>query len=472
MALSGMLGYNVTIRKCRSYWNLLFLFVPLLQLWDMRNISSCYGWSNKEAPRLEVKRRGLQTYSTLRISSTPNIFHSGYRCANRMHVLGEENGNGDSGMNHLEFKPENVADEIYRPFAMSAWSKLQSSGLLENDEVKNDHSLEKDASSNQTNFLTNSSPMGGKDDSAMTSIEIRSARGLPSSPIRLVRHALIESTKPSGIHDNAGVNDASNNDQKKGEMMSSRTIIEDGTHVLNLVIFPRPTSSALPIFGADLVTLPGGRHLIAIDFQPVLPSSNYIDGKIYQAADGGGINGPNSFPRSQEDQLGGLKRDFILQQEQHNPQQKIISERLANLHAKYVTSGENFIWGGKIPDHAARFFSKHAIWTRFVDSKGANGQYETSKSLDIVRTEIYSIFCDYFDLYLEMMITEYQSIKEENGESNQIGGVVENDADVLDGHRDYISYREANDPARPMLCRLYGKKWAEDVITCKLFPMI
>eukprot|EP00957_Ditylum_brightwellii_P055842 4230951-Ditylum_brightwellii.AAC.1 len=35
---------------------------------------------------------------------------------------------------------------------------------------------------------------------------------------------------------------------------------------------------------------------------------------------------------------------------------------------------------------------------------------------------------------------------------------------IQNGHTDYLNYRRANDPARPMLRSLYGEEWTEQLI--------
>ena len=71
-----------------------------------------------------------------------------------------------------------------------------------------------------------------------------------SHPIRLARYALLETM--------------AKDDGGGGVKMDG-----SGIQVLNLVIFPKFGCSLLPVFGADLVSLPGNKHLIAIDFQPL-----------------------------------------------------------------------------------------------------------------------------------------------------------------------------------------------------------
>ena len=48
--------------------------------------------------------------------------------------------------------------------------------------------------------------------------------------------------------------------------------------------------------------------------------------------------------------------------------------------------------------------------------------------------------------------------------------MMNKDNPVWDGQLEYLEYRRTNDPARPMLQRLYGNEWAESVIGDVLFP--
>ena len=92
----------------------------------------------------------------------------------------------------------------------------------------------------------------------------------------------------------------------------------------------------------------------------------------------------------------------------------------------------------------------------------------------------------YFDLYLDLMLDIQHDLEltkkmeEKDGaktvttttsSENDDNGEVNVDV-VLQGHRDYLAYRKNNDPARPMLTRLYGHEWTEEVISEILFKMI
>ena len=135
-------------------------------------------------------------------------------------------------------------DGIYRPFLNYAWEKLSSSNLISDD-------------TSSTDKIYNSSPSKGSPDGTLVNVEIQSINGLDNGSLRLARYALLETMTPG----------------EESNMIS----LNQGIHVLNLVLFPNVNDQctlSLPILGMDLVTLPGGKHLIAIDFQPILPIEN------------------------------------------------------------------------------------------------------------------------------------------------------------------------------------------------------
>ncbi|KAL3788410.1 hypothetical protein ACHAW5_001022 [Stephanodiscus triporus] len=246
-------------------------------------------------------------------------------------------------------------------------------------------------------------------------------------------------------------------------------------HVLNLVSFPDPRIRlrirdddddedggggggggggeylGLPIFGADIVSLPGNKHLVALDFQPVLPLDDYYDDDD-RAADGD-LDGREG------------RRASSLFPERYSR----FDDRLRALHSKYQDGDDHgesatpplLPWGGDIPQKARRFFSPHALWTRLAGED----------AIEKVSTVVWEAFREYTDLYLELMravqddvdsgILEIVSPPKDRG--------IDIDNSVWRGQSDYLEYRRTNDPARPMLQRLYGNEWSESVIGV-LFP--
>ena len=106
-------------------------------------------------------------------------------------------------------------------------------------------------------------------------------------------------------------------------------------------------------------------------------------------------------------------------------------------------------WGEEIPPAALRYFSPCALWTRLVGSDDCD-------ALSIIRNEVFVAFCDYLDLYLEMM----NDIKKNNAhvdshDNSESDSESESERDKVQllaeectqGHRDYLDYRMTNDPA-------------------------
>ena len=301
---------------------------------------------------------------------------------------------------------------IYRPFAEYAWSRLKDTGLLGDEEATPGVPKE---------LASNTSPARGMAEGTDVNIEVRSMAGKESSsPVRLARYALLETLAPA----------TSAND---------RVAVPDAIHVLNLVAFPDPNltgCSALPVLGLDLVTLPGSKHLIAIDFQPVLPlpvSSSGGDG-------------------DDESEEGKVKR--IVLPEQYAE----FEHRLADLHRKHCVDSDALPWGGDIPEFARRFFSPYAVWTRLAGEE----------ALPVVQNEVMSVFCDYVDLYADLM----QRIQCDINSGTLTLDSKKGNPDAVQGQTEYLNYRRDNDPARPMLKSLYGEEWTEKLIAEILFRNI
>jgi hypothetical protein len=312
---------------------------------------------------------------------------------------------------------------IFRPFMAYAWDKLQSSGLIEVD-----------AQSNENNdIIKNSSPSKGSPDGTIVNVEIKSLNGKEGGSLRLGRYALLETLTPFSASTTSTIGDSDSSDDATSE--SAMISYNKGIHVLNLVLFPTISDQLmlpLPVLGMDLVTLPGGKHLIAIDFQPILPNDPDLEQEEQQVR--------TIFPT--------------------DGKYKKYEEQIKNLHQTHVLNQSDVVpWGGDIPSAASRFFSPYALWTRLKDEKG----------LDIVRNEVYVAFCAYFDLYMEILLDVQRDLELLSDDNN------DNDNDtthIETGHRDYLTYRKENDPARPMLTRLYGNEWTESVISEILFKMI
>jgi len=300
---------------------------------------------------------------------------------------------------------------LYNKFHEYAWEKLHY-----NDESS-------DVSTVPDNLKSNKSPVKGSDNNVVACIrsmsDFRNSDATSNSNVealRLARSAFLETQTASS------------------EAFESPMAI----HVLNFVMFPqtqiRDASSGanvgLPIFGADIVSLPGNKHLVALDFQPVLPINNEDESSA------------KLFPE----------------------QYSHLETKLLAIHAKYQKESDDetepfLAWGGDIPPQALRWFSPYALWTRLSDEN----------AIQTVSTTVWDAYREYVDLYFELMNAVQTDLDDGKLE---IGSSGEESNPVLSGQREYLQYRRINDPARPMLQRLYGKDWAEDLIDGVLFPTV
>lgn len=99
---------------------------------------------------------------------------------------------------------------------------------------------------------------------------------------------------------------------------------------------------------------------------------------------------------------------------------------------------DRFPWGGDLPEPVQCYVSEHALWSRLTDMK-------------TYQDDLKRAFNEHLRVYLDLLTTSDPS------QSNQ---------------ESYIQYRRDNDPARPMLKRLYGQEWTERVLRDHLFPSI
>mmetsp|Transcript_1310 Transcript_1310/g.1825 ORF Transcript_1310/g.1825 Transcript_1310/m.1825 type:complete len:144 (-) Transcript_1310:162-593(-) len=135
-------------------------------------------------------------------------------------------------------------------------------------------------------------------------------------------------------------------------------------------------------------------------------------------------------------------------------------EALSKLHSQYcLCENTTLPWGGDIPPAAQRFFSPYAVWTRLSGDDGLN----------VLKNDVWDVFVDYLDLYIDLMkevVVQQQNDDDDDEIKQQQNTAIQN------GHTDYLNYRRANDPARPMLRSLYGEEWTERLIEGVLFPML
>ena len=293
-----------------------------------------------------------------------------------------------------------TSESLYQPFADHAWHTLRA--LSESMQLAEVNIV-------PATLQTNTAPALGSLSSSGCHVNIH-VKGLAYSSGATSNNRLPPALKyaRTALLDTIGPILPSNDSTKSSNVLP-------GLHVLNLVIFPS-THYDLPIFGADIVSLPGDKHLVAIDLQPI--------------------------------------RTRIVSHNETTNGELVLSERhlsrLRQLHSHY---SQEFLCGGDIPDAAKRFFSPYALWTRL---SGPN-------SVRVLQTSIFQCFQDYLALYIDILEQAPSLLVDHEDEDGDFGDSIKR------GHYDYLSYRRTNDPARPLLKRLFGEEWSESLIAEVLF---
>jgi len=203
-----------------------------------------------------------------------------------------------------------TASGLYRKFASHAWTKLHDSGFFQEVDIP-------------AELKGNEAPAKGTKDSV---VRISTKAMVPSASseglVRYARVALLETVSPS----------------------SASSTQREGIQVLNFVVIPADSTS-LPVLGIDLVSLPGGKHLLLLDSQP--------------------MTHPNPY-------------EYLWQQ----------------WHLGFVKDNPKFPWGGDFPEPVQAYVSKNALWTTLQ---------EQEDPVRIIENEVYEAFVAHMDIYLNLL---------------------------------------------------------------------
>ncbi|KAG7355649.1 ferredoxin-dependent bilin reductase [Nitzschia inconspicua] len=145
----------------------------------------------------------------------------------------------------------------------------------------------------------------------------------------------------------------------------STSIHSPGIQVLNFVFLPNEYTS-LPVLGIDLVSLPGSKHLLLMDAQPMTDPNNCAwDNNHWKA-----------------------------------------------WYDRYVSkNGSKFPWGGDFPEEVKKFVSPHSLWTRLQ---------EVDDPISVIQEDVWQAFKEHLDLYLELLATyEEDPLSQVAGENAQ-----------------------------------------------------
>jgi len=217
---------------------------------------------------------------------------------------------------------------LYRPFVEYAWSKLEKAGIL----------LPSNGLLVPFELATNEAVAKGMPEGTVVKISVDAKQGQNS--IQYGRFALLETLLPE-----------------------EETTVK-GIQVLNLVVFGSPP---LPVWGVDLVSLPGGKHLLAMDVQPMVSGESML-----------------------------------------------LPEKWKEWHETYVK--DNFEWGGELPEAASKFFSPYVLWTRLSGDD----------AVETIQTKVFDAFCAHLDLYLECVASCPEPVKE-NHQAEYLDYRLQND---------------------------------------------
>ena len=120
------------------------------------------------------------------------------------------------------------------------------------------------------------------------------------------------------------------------------------------------------------------------------------------------------------------------------------------LAACFARHREQLPDGGALPDAAKAYFSPYFLWSRLPAGEESDAA---------VSSNVRAAFDDYLRAYLQLVASaEPLQDKAALGE-------------VREAQLSYSRYRAASDPARPMLTRLFGGEFAEELIADALFDL-
>jgi phycoerythrobilin:ferredoxin oxidoreductase len=287
---------------------------------------------------------------------------------------------------------------LYHAFADAAWNQLTATGWFDDDD-------DNDTDIHQERWA----PAKGMPAGSFVKMTVRARRATARpSPVAYARYALLETLVPC--------NDS------EAEISASTHV--QGIQVLNFVVIPAVDSS-LPVWGADFVALPGGKHLLLLDAQPMVANdtAHTAFGDWYQ-----------------DYQVGGATDD------------------------DNDSSGKTWPWAGDLPPAVAKYVSPKALWTRLAlpttynketadDDDNSPSAVLPPLPTDQIQKDLLPAMEAHLAVYLKLLADAAGNEESDNWLPA------------------YLEYRRANDPARPMLQSLYGKEWTEEILETVLFPV-
>ena len=221
-------------------------------------------------------------------------------------------------------------------------------------------------------------------------------------------------------------------------------VTPDGIQVLNFVVLPNADTN-LPVLGIDLVSLPGSKHLLLLDAQPMVA------------------------PNPHESHWKDWYKTHVIVEDKNKKEEEDKDEPL------------KFAWGGDFPETVKQYVSKYALWTRLQnivppvekDTDDENTTTTTNNydndtpsitAIDVIQGDIFVAFQEHLDTYLELL-EQYTTTVDDDDNNIEIVSIAGDN-----NQPSYLDYRRNNDPAKPMLNALFGKEWTQSLLDDVLFP--
>jgi phycoerythrobilin:ferredoxin oxidoreductase len=211
---------------------------------------------------------------------------------------------------------------LYAPFARAVWERWEATGWFNSSTI-----TQQERYAEAKGF-----PPGSQ--VRMTVMSMKANRNNVTNPVAYARFALLETLVT-----------------KKNEGTATKSVEQHaGIQVLNAVVIPR-VGSSLPVWGADFVALPGNKHLLLLDAQPMTEATEKIEDSFapwYRTHDIA-----NKWPRA-----------------------------------------------GDLPPDVERYVSPMALWTRLIYN-------ETDKDAELptrkIAQTLLPVMQDHLDTYVEML---------------------------------------------------------------------
>lgn len=205
--------------------------------------------------------------------------------------------------------------------------------------------------------------------------------------------------------------------------------------VFNSLWYPQFFLGDIPLLGIDLICFNGKKCLVVVDFQPL--TCLEVEGGSYYELDG---------------------------HDQHHARSKWESH-LATLWHDLPTPLKGQMSKRFYDEH--QFFSKYMIFGRFdVSKKNVNSvDNEINENFIYQGGELWDAFVKYLSYHIDYVQEHINNHRNSGIDNISLADFIE------EGQRRYDDYSAERDPAKPMFCKMFGKKWGNGYVHEFLFDL-